>query len=186
MSEIEPAKRNRSRLILIGLAALFVVPILLANYLNRTWSEWAPEVTKNSGDLVQPVLPLPGRDPAEWQRDAEGRWTLLAVRTDCDQDCLELMGLVFNVHRAMGHRADRVQRVLVLPAAPAEPLSIPRLMLSVDVDLAAALEQELGGPASLYMVDPLGNVMMRYSDGFDAGGLQDDLERLLKYSKVGT
>jgi hypothetical protein len=36
----------------------------------------------------------------------------------------------------------------------------------------------------VYVVDPLGNVMMRYADPADMRGVLKDLERLLKYSWI--
>jgi cytochrome oxidase Cu insertion factor (SCO1/SenC/PrrC family) len=37
----------------------------------------------------------------------------------------------------------------------------------------------------LYLVDPLGNIMMRYSTASDPGGIMGDLKRLLRYSRIG-
>ena len=41
------------------------------------------------------------------------------------------------------------------------------------------------GAERIYIVDPLGNLMMYYPPGADPGGMHKDLKKLLKYSKIG-
>ncbi len=42
-----------------------------------------------------------------------------------------------------------------------------------------------GGAASLYLIDPLGNLVLRYPDDPDIKGIARDLTRLLKASRIG-
>jgi len=184
MSDTPPDNRRRNRLVFVAIAVLFVVPILAATYLNSTWTDWAPDMTKNNGELIQPVRRVDGASQ-RWEAESGGRWTVLAVSDGCDAACGEFMGVLANVHLALGRRGDRVRRELVTARQPSAPALPERLDTRVDGELSGRLEDTLGA-ASVYLVDPLGNVMMRYPEGFDPSGLRKDLERLLKYSKVGT
>ena len=110
---------------------------------------------------------------------------MLAVRAECDVDCRALMSEILAIHRALGRESERLQLALVLPKRPSVKIQVPQLKIDIDAGLNAALAQQLGGLSSLYVVDPLGNVMLRYPRGFDPSGVHQDLERLLKYAKVG-
>jgi hypothetical protein len=50
---------------------------------------------------------------------------------------------------------------------------------------AAASSDAARPQGRIYIVDPLGNLMMSYAPGADAKGMLEDLKRLLKLSHVG-
>ena len=41
------------------------------------------------------------------------------------------------------------------------------------------------GADSVWLVDPLGNMILRYPPGYEPRGLLKDIKRLLKLSKIG-
>ena len=43
----------------------------------------------------------------------------------------------------------------------------------------------LDDPDRIYVVDPLGNLMMSYPAGADPNGIRKDLARLLRVSRIG-
>ena len=53
-----------------------------------------------------------------------------------------------------------------------------------DANSAAEGALSQAGTGSVYLVDPLGNIMMRYESGSDPNKLKQDLKRLLKWSKL--
>ena len=93
----------------------------------------------------------------------------------------------------MNKEIDRVQRVLLVPAdIKAETFSdlqkkYPDLIVLVGIDaetvkFAAEFSANRG---NVFLVDPLGNLMMSYPEKFDPKGLRSDLSRLLKNSWAG-
>lgn len=177
-----PAAGRRTLLLLI---ALFLLPVAIGAGLYAIG--WRPARTVNYGELVRPPQPLPTEalDAA-----TRGHW-LLVVADDhgCDDACRQRLWETRQVHVALAKEMDRVRRVLVT----AEPLSdttretIVRTYpdLVVDVPDAGRWQQTLGAGHGVFLVDPLGNLMMRYPDPPDPRGVHKDLERLLKYSWVG-
>ena len=124
---IEPerpaAGRARSgRLVLLGLLALFVVPILVAYALNVLTPQWRPFGSTNRGELIEParliasagLTSIDGR-PLAGSPFVE-QWTLLAVHADgCGDPCAKALQRMRRSRLAMGKDADRVRRVLVVP-----------------------------------------------------------------------
>lgn len=172
-------RRNRTFMLV---ALLFVAPLLVA--LAMRIIGWEPGGMGNHGELVEPPVPLPsGAMPEPWH----GHWVLVANTSPlCQADCAGLVDDLLRVRRALGTDGDRVRLVLNGPdqvpdslrKAPLEtaPVSLRRYLRSENVGMA---------PGSLLVIDPRGFLMMRYAPGFRAGGLLEDLERLLRYSRVG-
>ncbi len=174
-------RRNKNRLTLIALAAVFLVPVLAAMFLNSRWSNWKPEATRNHGTLIRPVLPVAGVPLLEDQR-GHLRWTLVSVncRVDCDARFDELARL----RRGLG-RFDEKLTVAALGAPGAPPESVAALE-DPDGRITAALGSRSLPARGLYLVDPLGNLMLRYTEDYQASDVLEDLERLLKYSKFSS
>lgn len=100
------------------------------------------------------------------------------------------------VHAAQGKEVDRLQRIfIVTDAAATTPLKtrltdypgmyiwkagnnvLPELAKSFGVNAGQLAENQ-----GIYLVDPLGNLMMHYAPGADPAGMRKDIGRLLKYS----
>jgi hypothetical protein len=202
MSGTHTAVRNRERLVLPGLVALFLAPWLLSWWLFQ-FTEFGRTGTAGShGDLVLPPRPLPDAvliDPADSDRllHLHGKWSLVyragnGCRVDCDYNLYKMRQL----RLAMGSDADRVQRVLVVDGAQTSVLSEVQLrnyegqLLMRASDFRPerrppneAIEPALEG--DLYLVDPLGNLMISYAPDTPPGGIIKDLKRLLRYSRIG-
>jgi hypothetical protein len=71
----------------------------------------------------------------------------------------------------------RIDPELVVATASAESLARIREELAPGAGEAAR--------DSVYLVDPLGNLMMRYPEGADGKRMLKDLRRLLKVSQIG-
>ena len=120
-----------------------------------------------------------------------GRWTVVHFPGPaCEQDCLAGLGRSRQVQLALGEDMDRVQLLLVLPAAGPPLAGDPPEGTTVAVADRGWLERlafgETPGPTpGIYLVDPQGYLMMRYPADVGQRGLLSDLERLLKISKIG-
>ena len=169
----QPA-RSRSTIVLLVL--LFLAPVVAAVFLNSRWSDFRPEASRNYGLLVQPVVPV-----ADGLRELlpADEWVLLAMPPRCEDGCRELADLLERVDRALGRHGESLQPIIV--SAQPGPMPPHVMTMGPSVELRELQQQASGSP--LVLIDPLGNLMMRYPDDFDPAGVIDDLERLLRYSR---
>lgn len=144
---------------------------------------WIPARQANYGELIAP-RPLAG--PLAPLR---GKWVLVTFdRAACGPACERKLYIVRQVRRAQGKEAERVER-LWLVTDGASPRA--ELIAALDGGHVAAAGTELGrafpGTPSehIYLVDPLGNLMMRFPAAPDPSKMIKDLERLLRYSGFG-
>ena len=188
--------RRRGRRTLLLLAFVCVLPVV-ASYL--TFYVWPPQGRVNHGELIAPVaLPATTLSGAGGQAgltrtEFEGQWTLLMVApADCDATCERALYVSRQARLAQAKEMDRVSRVWLI-SGDADPAA-DRLAKHEELRLARADASWLAvlpsvAPGSIWLVDPLGNVMMRFADETDttraARDVTKDLQRLLKYSALG-
>ena len=195
---------RRSKRTLVLLVILFAAPFPLAWVLFNYTGLGQGSGTGAYGHLITPPRPLPEvvlHDPAnDTNAVLRRKWSLLYVhRGECDGICVAALYRMRQLRLAMGKNGTRVQRVLVFVAAPA---SLPPALLEEYAGQLVATDAGFGGdqplavfrqgpaddPASagrLYLVDPLGNLMMSYPADARPEGIIADMERLLKYSSAG-
>jgi len=145
--------------------------------------------TTNHGEFVDPpvaVEALELTDAAGTPFTPSRTWGLWVVQpARCDVACDRALHRLRQVHELLNRDAPRVRRALVGPASIAPgPIA--------DGALAArypGLEFLTGRIAGLdpgpYIVDPLGNLVLRYPLGAAGKSVLDDLKRLLKVSQIG-
>lgn len=178
-----PARRQAGPRALLLLLALTLLPPLLAAALY--WSGWHPARTANHGELVQPPLPVPA---AALGAATEGRWRLVvAADAPCAESCVALATTARAVQVALARDMTRVRRVV---ASRGESSALAALRAQqpdlVAVPFAAGWQDAAGGAGpQLLLVDPAGNLVLRYAAEADPSGIRADLERLLKYSWIG-
>lgn len=152
------------------------------------------------GTLIEPQRPLPdlvGTAPDGSQvnlRALRNQWLLVTVGGGaCDVLCERHLYLQRQLRESLGKEKDRVDRVwLIDDAAPIPPALEPALrgatVLRVPQPALGQWLQPAQGhalSAHLYLVDPLGNWMMRFPSGLDMAGAakaKRDLDRLLRAS----
>lgn len=190
-----PGKLTRSRVTLVMIFALFALPLALAWLLNFA-GDFEPGRTVNSGHLIQPVRPVADvvlrniRGGDQSTVSLRGKWTLLVRQAgDCDDSCRRVLYVLRQVRLAQGKNIDRVQRLMLLDKAEAPVWAdevaqhFPGLVLA---HVASTSETAVFPPAGkIYLVDPLGNLMMEYALDADPRGMIKDLERLLRASYIG-
>ncbi|HEX7025816.1 MAG TPA: SCO family protein, partial [Gammaproteobacteria bacterium] len=127
--------------------------------------------------------------------DLRGKWTLVFVPPDdCDETCKRNIYHMRQVWAGLGREAHRVQRLLIL-RAPAQwdvlrgfLENYPNMPVAFDAD-GALINQIAHSEASLgvkiYLVDPLGNLMMAFPQTLDPRDMLKDLKKLLKISTIG-
>jgi hypothetical protein len=194
-------RRLRGRLTLILLILAFALPLAVATWLYHNPEVWTPTTYTNHGALVDPPRPLEPLDLVELTgqhfgvEQLRGYWTLMHIETSrCDSACEQTLVQTRQLRLALGHDIDRVQRVylateppLLTPLAPILE-EHPRLRLVTgDRQGLAPVLALLGDDAvgAVFLLDPLGNLVLRYRRGFDASGMFRDVKRLLRNSRIG-
>ena len=182
-----------SRLKLLAIMGLFALPIVASTV---AYHFFRPEATANYGELLVPPAPMTTaqflRAEGGEFRFAElgGKWVLIASDSGaCPASCAEKLLLLRQVRLMLGRNAGRVARVFV--ADDTRPLAASALSpyegtVAITPQPGMALPlSAVNDRAHVYLVDPLGNVMMRFPANADPRRMLKDLERLLKASQIG-
>ena len=192
--------RNRKRLTLIALMALFLSPVIAA------WL-WTPDTFRNRGELIDPPRPLVNVQMISVDGNNVdlatlfGRWTyVFFVEAVCDQSCKQLTDAIERVRLSQGKNEKRV-RLMVITLNPDSLSSLEEIRLimpkTIVLGVSASRKEQLlrqfmlqGGESmpqsgSVFLVDPRGNLMMNYPANTDPTDLRKDISRLLRASRVG-
>ena len=194
----------RRRAIFLVVAAIFFLPLAVAAYLYYAPAAWRPAGAVNHGMLIEPARPLAALPLATLNGSPTAadflrrRWTLIYIGAgSCNARCHEALYQIRQVRLALNQDADRVQRLFIatdpccdrdflerehpgLVVALGRDSSTQRLIESFPVDAGA-----LASAGRIYVVDPLGNLMMAHPRDSDPKHLLEDLKRLLKLSQIG-
>ena len=186
---------NRAKFLLI--VGLFALPII-ASYL--TYFVWPPQGgARNYGVLIPPE-PIPDTLtlttletglPTAFKA-LRGQWLLVQVdAANCAEACEQKLYAMRQVRLMQGREQDRVARIWLvedgkLPSPLLQQKYSGTLMLS---DPSRALLAKLaahGDPKQgIFMIDPHGNLMMRWPADVDMKRMHKDIDRLLKASQIG-
>jgi cytochrome oxidase Cu insertion factor (SCO1/SenC/PrrC family) len=201
------AQDSRNRKFLVALALLFFAPLAVSFYMYYGPVSWRPANHVNRGDLIDPARPLPEVSLAVAARDAEhrtkpdflkGKWTLLYYGAGgCSALCRTDLYNTRQIRIALNRDMDRVQRVFLAegeccdwPFLETEHPDLLTVRATRDAAPLQALLPAVDGVAPLqadrvYLIDPLGNLMMSYAPTARPKGMLEDLKRLLGLSHVG-
>ncbi|HMV40335.1 MAG TPA: cytochrome oxidase assembly protein [Plasticicumulans sp.] len=199
--QLRPASVRRARLQLLLIIALFALPLAVAIGL---FGQWRPAGSAEHGELLNPVRALSplsalATDDTPLAPDfLHGRWTLVYVASgsDCPALCRDALWRLRQVRLAIGRDIDRVQRLVLFASMPDDAsrqwLAREHPGLAAGAATTEARTEFTGGwrtdgrPGGwIYLVDPHGNLVLRYAADGEAGGMLKDLTRLLKLSQIG-
>jgi ferric-dicitrate binding protein FerR (iron transport regulator) len=187
-------QRRRGRRVALLILALCAAPTAAA---WLAFFVWPPQSRTNYGELIEP---RPLSDPEMRRLDGNafrlsqlrGRWVLLQVDSgSCGEACRRNLVYMRQARLALGKDAERIERVWLLDDAadPAPALLREHEGLNVARAVGAPILAELPAPRSpagyIYVVDPLGTLMLRFPGEPDARRMLKDLVRLLKASRIG-
>jgi len=180
-----------SRVKLLVLFVLFALPVV-ASYL--AYYVWQPTGRKNYGELIRQVeINLQGTalNGQPWDvASLKGKWVMVYVGSGaCPKVCQDLLYFMRQTRTAQGKEMDRIQRLWVLSdnAAPAASLQKdhPGLLYLKPSHSTEHLFAGGGQGGYLYLVDPLGHLMMRWPQNPDPRKMIKDIKHLLKASQIG-
>jgi len=187
----------RARAILIGLFALFFVPIVVSMVLVISKPGWTPFGSINKGELIQPPieLSLAGavgmEDGQPLSRSADGHWMFAHVSMgECGEACERALVAMRQARLALGKDADRVERVWLMTGDPTR-VSMSRLLPAFPglkpygIAASAARRFPRASGDAIFVIDPAGLLILRYEGAESASDILKDMKRLLKISKQG-
>jgi SCO1/SenC len=192
---------NRGRRTLLLITLVFAAPVVLGwgVYATRGWWNLG---TINHGQIISPARPL-----GQWTLDTlqgpplrmaalRGKWIMVYIGSSaCAAACRDDLYKMRQVRMALGEDSRRVQRLFILTDRDHLQSLQTALVQHPGLQVAAASPKVLpgmlqefasdGADHAVYLVDPLGNLMMRYAQGFGPKGMLKDLQRLLDVSRIG-
>ncbi|SDT17159.1 hypothetical protein SAMN05216421_3065 [Halopseudomonas xinjiangensis] len=193
-SDTTPPRRGQLKL--LAVFAVVIGPIFVAWLMARS-GYGVPESHTNKSDLVESAISV-----QTWGAGVEplgygAPWRLTVTTPgDCEEACLALVHEARQINVALGREAGRVEHVL-LQAHPASPAlrerldsEFPRLTV-LPLNEAAYRDSLDSQPQAwrqqpqLWVIDPLGRVVLRRNPERPARQILDDLKHLLKVSKIG-
>jgi len=182
-----PLSRRKGRLQLILVLLVAIGPMILATSMY-TFRFWVPDSRSFHGELIGN-----GQSRADLGvQTQESRWQLLvSAPSDCSADCQQLVYLARQIQIGLGRDAGRASHALAI----AQPLSAdydaklsreyPQLQrYSLELSRYQKAAPGIETP-QLWIVDPHGNLVLRYGAEVNGKDLLKDLRQLLKLSNIG-
>lgn len=204
MSTPTTASSKHPRLVLFLIILVIIGPMLFAWMLVKRADKHQFKQS-NYGDLIPSPPNVAKINFYDLKRNENvsgekflGKWWLVYVGPQkCYQECQNVLYNLRQLHVALGKDTSRVERLFIphpnCPSALCEVFLTeyyPDLMRAKLSPLAfntlfpvTSIDQDMLG--EIYIIDPLGNVMMHYSPDIDPKGILSDLKRLLRVSKIG-
>jgi hypothetical protein len=193
----EPSRIRRARLKLLGVLLVCMSPVLASYFFYYVMP---PSGRTNYGTLIEPQRPLPELRLADTAgkpyRIAShlGQWVLLHVDAGaCDAPCAAKLYALRQQRTMTGKERERIDRVWLVTDATAPAAALLNdhegtFVLRADpTELGALMPVEPGRRIEdyLWVIDPMGNLMMRFPADGDPAKIRKDISRLLRASRVG-
>ena len=202
-----PAKRSMWPLYAILLMALApVVAALLAYFAPQLGLR--PDGHNNYGRILDPQRPMPSAaalplttlDGQAFDLESlRGQWILVSADgAACPESCVRKLFILRNSHASQGKNVERVSRVWFVTDDAEVPQQVKdayvgtHMLRSEPETLAGFLTADRQGPQAvealrdhMWIIDPLGNLMMEFPPGADPIEVRDDIVKLLKRSRIG-
>ena len=198
-------KKNKRTMLL--LFVMFAAPILLAVFIFNT-DPSGKYATKNRGNLITPAVELKNielkfidsKKPYKLV-EQEHQWLMVFIGAgECDDNCKRQLVVMRQTRLAQGGEFTRVNRLYVIQDKQSDKFMKEVKAFHPDMDIVTGTKQQLknvttqftladevhvGKSNRIYIVDPIGNLMMYYELNAEASDIAKDLTRLLKVSQMG-
>ncbi|ALS60201.1 SCO family protein [Pandoraea norimbergensis] len=196
---VDPVQRRKARRMLVLLFAVCAAPAVAAYLMYFVFKPQGG--TSSYGKLIEPQRPLPAlvvRDDETNETlpltSLKGKWLLISADTAaCDENCVSKLFYMRQIRVLQGNERTRVETIWLVTDdnAVSDKLDTAyentRRLRADPVALANWLptQEGTGLRDHIYLVDPLGNLMMAFPKSPDPGRIKSDLTRLLKWSGTG-
>jgi cytochrome oxidase Cu insertion factor (SCO1/SenC/PrrC family) len=195
----EKEMQQKGRKVFLLMLTFFIVPIVVVILMFKL--NWKPSGA-SLGELVTPPRLL--NTPTELKtNDAKQvmpqlwkeKWSIVYVAAECEKACLDKLHDMRQLHVSLYKDIERTQRVLITTAADVSQIkhAYPDLIvINQPVADVVNLSQQfqingdnVTSGNRLYLVDPLGHLMMSYQPSVPLADVRKDVTRLLRYSWAG-
>ena len=193
-------QQKKGRLVVISIVIFFLVPILVVVLMYKF--NWKPSTGACLGQLVTParLINMPsGLKHSDGQTVAadfwKDKWSIVYVAAKCEQACAAKLHDMRQIHVSLYKEMPRAQRVLITEQLdnakykkmypelfiidqPATSLTNLATQFNIGAESAVSSDR-------IFLVDPLGQIMMSYPFSSLAKDIRKDISQLLRYSWAG-
>jgi cytochrome oxidase Cu insertion factor (SCO1/SenC/PrrC family) len=191
--ETKRPERRQGRLVALGLFLIAALPVLAA---FGAYFFWTPQQGINYGEILGgtrvPDAQLRAPDGKSFRlTDLKGKWALVQLTTGpCGEACASKLFMMRQVRLMQNREAGRVERVwIVMDGEKPDPGLLKAYeglrVGQADPSVLSAFPSPGDPREHLFLVDPLGNVVLRFPANPDPKRVSRDLSRLLKVSHIG-
>jgi hypothetical protein len=196
VTENKVNKKTLGRWKMLGILLVCAAPVFLSYFMYYVVR---PDGRTNYGSLLSPVvdaskLNIKVDEKPTTLAALKGKWLMVTVGpSTCDDACAERLYLTRQVRETTGREKERIELVWVITDT-GKPLqkvldaypTVKRVTAEIDA-IGAVLPVEGGASvtAHTYIVDPLGNVIMRFPAKPDPSKMKKDMSKLLRASRIG-
>lgn len=195
-------QHRKNRITILVIFAMSIIPFGIAWYLAKN-----PEIVSlgtNNGELISPPVTtepteFAGYDAftSEHLKELQGHWILINLlpHDQCTEACKDGLHKTRQLALMMGKDVARIRRAAVFLQNSRQPILTgewqedARLLKVLPADKLQAKIKQIFLPSvedgALLVMDPLGNLMMKYAAGFDPYKVRNDLSKLLRISQIG-
>ena len=184
-------KSNRRKFLL--LLALMCAPVVISYTLY--FLDYKPE-SKHYGDLI-PIVKVTGKATNQADntilrmKDLHGKWVLVTVDSGlCDEACQQKLYFMRQVRLVQGKQKHRIERLWlinddVIPDAElVKQYEGAFFAKAKDSEILGFIETKEIQTKHIYLIDPIGNLMMRFPENVDGTKMGHDIKRLLHVSQL--
>lgn len=198
------SEQNHKRKLLVIIAWFFIPLAIAITWYKLLPEDYRPASMTNNGELLNPVFSLGAFDyqTVDGKRysgkDVESIWTLVHfVVGDCDEACSESLYNTRQMRISFGKDIDRIARLAVVEGALDSVSNMKMWASHPDLTVVKAngngigtqIKQHRSGfdrkSNAVFLLDPLGNVVMRFPASLETKLMKQDIRKLLKLSHIG-
>ncbi|MDP3087237.1 MAG: hypothetical protein Q8M99_03445 [Methylotenera sp.] len=196
---LELEKQRKGRIVLLLLLIFFVVPLVVVLMMYKL--NWMPNAS-SIGELVRPARLLSASGdlknnegmllPSHFWKE---RWSIVYIATDCEKVCLDKLHDMRQLHVSLYKDMPRAQRVLITGTQNVKNIKLDYpdlIVINQPIDQIASFTKQFqikdeaaSSSNRLYLVDPLGHLMMSYQAQLPLAEVRKDVTRLLRFSWAG-
>lgn len=197
-------RRRRARWTLVLLFVVFLAPVVGGSawfYFGHDFSQKNHGTLYDPARLVEDVAFRAAGSGESALADLRGKWLLVYVgQGACDEACLTRLDAISRVRISLAKNIKRVMPVYLAGVAP-DPAAVARIRAAMPTGIIAGLgaggldgllaqlvrqgEAPTQALRRVYLIDPIGNLVLSYEPGADPAGIRKDLARLLRVSQIG-
>ena len=192
-------QQRRGRLILLSMLIFFLAPMVAVVAMYKL--DWKPK-GESIGELVTPAKLLTINEAILTSDGINTRpnllkekWSMVYIAAICDDTCKNKLHTLRQLHVSLYKEIPRMQRIFITTSnqvAEQKRQHPDMLILNQPVTAITALSDQFNiknessmHADRIYLVDPLGHLMMSYAPNTEPALIRKDIIRLMKYSWAG-